>query len=441
MAANQSIAFRKFNDMKRTLGLLFLLPFFVRAQEGVHFEKDLTWQQVKEKAKTENKYIFIDCFATWCGPCKMMDENVYPKDSVGEVLNKKFISVRVQFDTAKADDAHVKEWYADAHKMNAEYAINAYPTFLFLTPAGKLVHRAIGYQSPSEFVSLAVKAIDPTMQYYTLLEEYRKGKRDYAAMPALAAGARRFGQKELSLSIAGDYMHNYLEKLPDNAFGTGENLEFISRYCLENISSKDRIADWYFRRPQLVDSVMHRKGYAVNIANYIVYKEVLTPSLLQAKTDKKEPDWSSLEQMIIQKFGPSYVDGNLMVAKINYYKSVEDWKDYTRWLVRKSETDSLEKLPRAWISSLTLNNLAWDIFQHSNDKSELEKALYWSDLALKIWEPGGGAMDTKANILYRLGRKDEALELEARAAALLPKDEGIQQAYKDMQEGKPTWKQ
>src|SRR5689334_7898174 len=39
---------------------------------GVQWTTGLSWEQVKQKAQLEKKYIFLDCLATWCGPCKMM---------------------------------------------------------------------------------------------------------------------------------------------------------------------------------------------------------------------------------------------------------------------------------------------------------------------------------------------------------------------------------
>ena len=51
----------------------------------------------------------------------------------------------------------------------------------------------------------------------------------------------------------------------------------------------------------------------------------------------------------------------------------------------------------------------------------------------------GTFIDTKANLLYKLGRKKEALELEAKASALTPDDKEVQEAYQKMKEGKPTW--
>lgn len=37
--------------------------------QGIQFA-DLTWQDALKKAKKENKIIFVDIYATWCGPCK-----------------------------------------------------------------------------------------------------------------------------------------------------------------------------------------------------------------------------------------------------------------------------------------------------------------------------------------------------------------------------------
>ena len=44
--------------------------------KGIHFEQGLSWKDILAKAKAEHKYIFVDCYATWCGPCKYMDKNV-----------------------------------------------------------------------------------------------------------------------------------------------------------------------------------------------------------------------------------------------------------------------------------------------------------------------------------------------------------------------------
>ena len=83
----------------------------------VYFDKGFCCKQMKEKAMAENKYIFVDCFSTWCGPCKRMDRNVFTIDCVGGVVKGHFIVDRVQFDTSKNDEDRVIAWYAVVHQV------------------------------------------------------------------------------------------------------------------------------------------------------------------------------------------------------------------------------------------------------------------------------------------------------------------------------------
>src|ERR1700722_2456236 len=118
--------------MKKTLWLILLLPFLSQAQDdkGIHFEHGLSWAAVQAKARAENKYIFMDCFTTWCGPCKYMSSQVFPQEAAGTYFNDKFFRVGVQLDTSKVDNDTVKAWYADAHAIAEQYHVRAYPTFL-----------------------------------------------------------------------------------------------------------------------------------------------------------------------------------------------------------------------------------------------------------------------------------------------------------------------
>ena len=112
--------------------MLLLFPAGLLAQDkGVHFEHGLTWAQIQSKAKTENKYIFIDCFTSWCGPCKMMAQIVFPQEVAGDFFNKNFISVKMQMDKTAADDPNIKLLYDDAAEIEKDYHVVAYPTFLF----------------------------------------------------------------------------------------------------------------------------------------------------------------------------------------------------------------------------------------------------------------------------------------------------------------------
>ena len=173
-------------------GLLFLLlsiPFLLQAQQdpGVHFVGGMSWSAVRAKAKAENKYIFMDCYTTWCGPCKYMSAKVFPQEAAGKYFNDKFISVGVQLDTSKVDNDTVKAWYADAHAIAEQYNIRAYPTFLVFAPDGRPLHRLVGSSTTAEeFIARVEVSFDPAKQYYTLLDQYEKGSRDSAFLRKMA---------------------------------------------------------------------------------------------------------------------------------------------------------------------------------------------------------------------------------------------------------------
>src|ERR1700744_4426833 len=92
---------------------LTLCSFAMQAQDtsGIQFAKNLTWTQILTKAKTEHKYVFVDCYATWCAPCREMDEKIYPVKQIGDVYNKNFVSVKIQMDRTKNDNDIIKSWY------------------------------------------------------------------------------------------------------------------------------------------------------------------------------------------------------------------------------------------------------------------------------------------------------------------------------------------
>ena len=102
---------------KLMIAIALAIPLKIWAQtneKGIHFEQQLSWQQIKAKAKAENRYIFIDCFASWCIPCKAMDIDVYSKDTVGKFMNEHYISIKIQMNKTEGDSPEVKAWYAIA---------------------------------------------------------------------------------------------------------------------------------------------------------------------------------------------------------------------------------------------------------------------------------------------------------------------------------------
>ena len=51
---------------------VLMTSWTVQAQDrSIRFEEG-SYQEVLAKAKKENKLLFIDCYTSWCGPCRML---------------------------------------------------------------------------------------------------------------------------------------------------------------------------------------------------------------------------------------------------------------------------------------------------------------------------------------------------------------------------------
>ncbi len=147
----------------------FLFPILTNSQKlnsAIHFESELNWSQIQAKAKAENKYIFMDCYTTWCGPCKWMDKYIFSQSEVGNYFNDHFISVSVQMNKTSVDQPRVKEWYLNTAFFEKMYGVEDYPTFLFFAPDGHIVHRIVGTISNNkDFINKAADALTDSGQY------------------------------------------------------------------------------------------------------------------------------------------------------------------------------------------------------------------------------------------------------------------------------------
>jgi tetratricopeptide (TPR) repeat protein len=86
-----------------------------------------------------------------------------------------------------------------------------------------------------------------------------------------------------------------------------------------------------------------------------------------------------------------------------------------------------------------LNNFAWTVFENCKDLACVKEALEWSK---KSFDGNNNPMfiDTYANILYKLGNKQEAIKWEEKALALSNNDKEIQTTLDKMKKGEKTWK-
>lgn len=187
--------------MKRLLLALSLLivTISVNAAE-INFLDNPVWSTVLEKAKKENKLIFLDGYATWCGPCKKMDAETYKDQAVADFYNANFINVRYDMETGEG-------------KMLAEkYMVTAYPYLIFTDAAGVMLHKGVGFKSAADFVTLGKDGKNPSTQYYTLKKN--AAKLSSADFEKFAAAAIDSEDEEID-DLIGQYLSNQADILGD----------------------------------------------------------------------------------------------------------------------------------------------------------------------------------------------------------------------------------
>ena len=101
------------------------------SDQGISFFEG-SLQEGLEKAKSENKLLFVDCYTTWCGPCKILKQYTFRDANLGDYMKDNYVSLAIDMET---DEGQI---------LAKKYGIEAYPTLLFLDKYGRVVNHQVG---------------------------------------------------------------------------------------------------------------------------------------------------------------------------------------------------------------------------------------------------------------------------------------------------------
>lgn len=109
------------------------------ATGGIQFVQS-GWNETLALAKKENKLIFLDAYASWCGPCRMLKRNTFPDKTAGDFFNSHFINIAIDMEKGEGP------------ALSRKYRVSAYPTLLIIDANGNPVTYTQGYISPQELI-------------------------------------------------------------------------------------------------------------------------------------------------------------------------------------------------------------------------------------------------------------------------------------------------
>lgn len=214
--------------MKKIIVLLvnMLLVSCVYAQ-GISFFSG-NWTELLTEAKQKNKIVFVDVYTAWCGPCKLMEKNVFSDDQVGKYYNENFICYKL--DGEKGEGPEIVK----------KYGIKGYPTCLYLDGDGKLLYRFSGAKDVDEFLGEANKVnLCADFGGWEKMESaYNNGSNDINLLKAYYKLCPQYEKKKV--------LNRYLMALPDSllfAQETGKLLEEGLTIDYYNYSLMKRLVD------------------------------------------------------------------------------------------------------------------------------------------------------------------------------------------------------
>ena len=356
--------------MKKIIPFLFLvISTALFSQDGIKFGKQ-SFAKTLEQAKKENKLIFLDAFASWCGPCKLLDKNVFPKKEVGDYFNANFLNLHI--DMEKGEGIEIAK----------KYSIYSYPTLLFIDGDGKVVYKAAGYMSPQELISIAKEAVNPENTLENKIAKFEAGEKDPEFLMGLIKNTYA-----TDFSLAQKVATRYFQTRTDATYSKEEAgmLLFFTK-TIDDDLYKIFTAKKAELSPQIPES------YLAEYDKQLKLNTVLQKSF-DANTQSINESTFLAEGTKI--YGEKEAKQLLNKINMDLFFTQKKYDDYAKSAL------SYYQNPKDFATD-ELNNVAWNFYLYVTDKTLLTQVTQLCLEGIKK-EENSQNTDTLANIYYKLG--------------------------------------
>ena len=363
---------------------ILLLCTCVRAQ-GIEFFHG-TWPEALAKAEAEDKLIFVDAYASWCGPCKAMARNVFPVAEVGDFFNENFINVK--FDMEKDE----------SREFRKKHRVSAYPTLFFINGKNEVVHKSVGGKQVKSLIGAGNTALSKMDDVEALAERWEAGERDgKLALKYIRALVR---QQQPHARIANDYLRSQQD------LTTLDNLNILlvaattaDGYAFDQLVRHREQVIAKFGQPPYDDQV--RRAVDATLKKAIEFKD---ENLLELAADKlSKTDAAAGKRLMLRGTYELAAAGSDAKAFLKALK---------KYYQKGGVTDPAE-LDRIYAVASSSK------FIHDDKVLELAVAA-GADAAAADPETAFRKYYRLADFLLKQGRTDQALDFANRALAAIP---------------------
>jgi thiol-disulfide isomerase/thioredoxin len=223
--------------MKKTYILLLILFLAGNLQAQIYWLIDL--EKAKSIASETNKLIVIDFWASWCGPCNAMDQNLWQNPDMKEI-SRNFVGVKINTDNDRA--------------TAMAYGVTGIPKVVIATAAGEAIWENVGFSSAEPYLTILRAIPDKVGELNKSAVALESGKKDPKINYDLGLAFQHIGKDIKSENLRNSFLNNsgtYFAKAQKLSKDENLNME-IEFYSILN--------DVYYGKPAKALKKMEKIG-------------------------------------------------------------------------------------------------------------------------------------------------------------------------------------
>ena len=340
------------NKIIKYLAFLFLLvdAQIALSQSTIKFSES-GLNLALNKAKSENKPVFLMCYTTWCPHCKYMKSEVFIDHVIAEFYNKTFICVAQDMEKG------------NGIKLMDSLKITSFPTFIYYDPNGTMVYRVEGEFKPAVFVEEGKNALTPKKQLPYLKQQFEKDVSNsnncYVYLRALKKGGMDFSS----------VIKQYFETQSDKQLLSELNWLIIS----------NGVSDINSREIQFV--IGHQKEYSDIISPERVKRKLdyLVKELLNPLVETTDTVNYAINRKLATQIHSYSIDSLIFNYDLKLSEQTKNWNAYKKTSLQSTEI-------YAWKNHTQLSDIAGVFLKNINDSPAISQAERWAQRSLTLDE-------------------------------------------------------
>lgn len=356
---------------------------------GIDFHHDLNFQEALDLARKEGKLVFMDCYTSWCGPCRRLASTVFTDSVVGSYFNNNYVNVK--FDMEKEEGPTIAN----------RYQVTAYPTLFWLDPNGSIKNKVVGGLDALALIEAGKKAADPIPDIMAGMDKkYADGLRDEPFLEAYLKLYNSIGRDKEAI------LAEYIRLAQSQHWPRDKYAPFVYDITTALPSAGTEVL---LKEKNSLVAKYGIKAYDEKIAS--IAEKAL--SLAKKKNDTKLLN----DAITFVKAGSSHGKQEVARMQMDYYlhtANVDVYDKYVSSYLKKYGSEDAK----------LLNDIAWEYYINLSDDTYLKKAMLWAYKAVNLKNTYTNNT-TYAYLQYKLHNYSEATKA-CDYAILKATDENVQ---------------